>query len=287
MQLYSESNFSNQSDLTEAKKQRPCVVFLHGLLGSRHDWETIIAALSPEFDCISIDLPGHGRSQDIIVSGFAQVQQLIINTLAPYDIKQIILVGYSLGARVAMQIACEPEPEWCYPLQGLLLESGHTGLASEDDSELRWQHDCAWASRFQQEPLAQVLGDWYQQSVFASLTEAQRAAYIATRSCSQDRKASSHAGAQISRMLKATSLAKQGDFLPKLKQLPYPVQMLCGRQDPKFHRLAQLSQLSYQAIEQVGHNIHAELPELFSQLVRQFIATTEHSLALEEELSTV
>jgi 2-succinyl-6-hydroxy-2,4-cyclohexadiene-1-carboxylate synthase len=280
MQLYSESNVSNQSTSTEINKQRPCVVFLHGLLGSRHDWETIITALSPEYDCISIDLPGHGRSQDIIVSGFSQVQQLIINTLAQYDINQIILVGYSLGARVAMQIACQPEPEWCYPLQGLFLESGHTGLASEDE-DLRWQHDCAWASRFQQEPLAEVLGDWYQQRVFASLTEVQRTAYIATRSCSQDRKASSHAGAQISRMLKATSLAKQDDFLPKLKRLPYPVQVLCGKQDPKFHRLAQQSQLSYQAIEQVGHNIHAELPELFSQLVRQFIATTEHRLTLE------
>ncbi|MFT5879997.1 MAG: 2-succinyl-6-hydroxy-2,4-cyclohexadiene-1-carboxylate synthase [Moritella sp.] len=280
MQLYSESNFSNQSTSTESKKQRSCVVFLHGLLGSRHDWETIIAALSPEYDCINIDLPGHGRSQDIIVSGFEQVQQLIINTLAQYDIKPIILVGYSLGARVAMQIACQPEPEWCYPLQGLLLESGHTGLSSKE-AEQRWQHDSAWANRFQQEPLAQVLSDWYQQPVFASLTEGQRAEYIATRSCSQDRKASSHAGAQISRMLKATSLAKQGDFLLKLKRLPYPVQVLCGKQDPKFHRLAQQSQLSYQAIDQVGHNIHAELPELFSQLVRQFIATTERSLALE------
>ncbi len=42
----------------------PTLVFLHGLLGSGEDWQTCMAAL-PQYDRVTIDLPGHGHSQSI------------------------------------------------------------------------------------------------------------------------------------------------------------------------------------------------------------------------------
>ncbi|MDW1811672.1 alpha/beta fold hydrolase, partial [Vibrio sp. Vb2362] len=42
----------------------PTLVFLHGLLGSGEDWQSCINAL-PEYERVTVDLPGHGRSQSI------------------------------------------------------------------------------------------------------------------------------------------------------------------------------------------------------------------------------
>ncbi|MCV5943386.1 alpha/beta fold hydrolase, partial [Escherichia coli] len=40
----------------------PTLVFLHGLLGSGEDWQACINAL-PEYERVTVDLPGHGHSQ--------------------------------------------------------------------------------------------------------------------------------------------------------------------------------------------------------------------------------
>ena len=63
---------------------QPCVVFLHGLLGSIGDWEKIAPAIAKTHPVLLIDLPGHGNSRLITVSeshGFEQTGHLIIEQL--------------------------------------------------------------------------------------------------------------------------------------------------------------------------------------------------------------
>lgn len=283
MLLYSELTNPNAviSKTYSLTKAKPSLVFLHGLLGTGEDWQAIIGNLSADYQCICIDLPGHGRSQYIEVNDFTQVQQLIVATLAQYELDNIILVGYSLGARIVMQIACNPIPEWRYLLQGVLLESGNPGLHTTAKQLQRWLHDLNWAIRFSQESFADVLADWYQQGVFVSLTPEQKSALIRTRCQVHTDRLGFEPGTQIGKMLTATSLAKQGDLLPQLQLLPYPLRMICGELDPKFHHLTRDSQLEYQVISQAGHNIHAEQPDVFSQIVRDFIndSTAQKSAA--------
>ncbi len=47
---------------TFAKTNKKKVLFIHGLLGSTSDFHPIIKLLSKHFDCLSIDLPGHGKA---------------------------------------------------------------------------------------------------------------------------------------------------------------------------------------------------------------------------------
>lgn len=42
---------------------RPCVAFLHGFLGSAHDWRPVAAALTLRCSCFAVDLPAHGGSR--------------------------------------------------------------------------------------------------------------------------------------------------------------------------------------------------------------------------------
>jgi len=249
---------------------KPSLVFLHGLLGSTTDWQPIVADLSADYQCICIDLPGHAGSQAVTANDFQHVQQLIIATLAQYQIDNIVLVGYSLGARIAMTIATEQARNWPYTIDGLLLESGHPGLNSSAEQLQRGLHDLGWVTRFSEETLPTVLIDWYQQGVFSSLTQDHKNALIKRRCQTQADKNGFSGGMQISKMLAATSLSKQRYLLPKLQNSGLPVRMVCGEWDPKFVQLTQVSQLDYRTVSQAGHNVHADQPLVFSQLIRDF-----------------
>ncbi|MDX2319738.1 MAG: 2-succinyl-6-hydroxy-2,4-cyclohexadiene-1-carboxylate synthase [Moritella sp.] len=269
--LYSESVASVNS-LSPDVVSKPSLVFLHGLLGSTADWQKIVSHLSSDYQCICIDLPGHGGSQAVTANDFQHVQQLIIATLAQYQLEHIVLVGYSLGARIAMNIASEPAINWPYSIDGLLLESGNPGLNSSAEQLQRGLHDLGWVTRFSEAPLAQVLPDWYQQGVFASLTDRQKTALIATRSQIQANRNGFNGGLQISKMLAATSLSKQGYLLPQLQNAEFPVCMVCGELDPKFVQLTQASQLDHHVVANAGHNVHADQPLVFTELVRGLVS---------------
>lgn len=266
MRLFSER--CGPQPLTD--DEQPTLVFLHGLLGSGQDWQPVISSLCSLYPCVTIDLPGHGGSRNVTARDFQNTQRLIADTLANLGIHQIILIGYSLGARLAMQIACQPDPAWQCQIKGLLIEGGNFGLVTEQEKAQRWQHDQRWAARFSTEPLHQVLTDWYQQAVFASLSMEQRADVISRRLADNSGENREY-GSEIGAMLTATSLAKQPYLLDKLQQLRYPVSYICGAGDAKFRRLAQNSQLDHRVVEQAGHNVHSEQPAQFSRLLREFL----------------
>jgi len=269
--LYSES-FEPVNNLVKGAAAKPSLVFLHGLLGSTADWQQIVTHLSSDYQCICIDLPGHAGSQSVTANDFQHVQQLIIATLAQYELEHIVFIGYSLGARIAMTIADEQAVNWPYTIDGMLLESGNPGLNSSAEQLQRGLHDLGWVTRFSEAPLSQVLPDWYQQGVFASLTNTQKAALIDTRSQIQADHNGFNAGMQISKMLAATSLSKQGYLLPQLQSVEFPLRMVCGELDPKFLQLTQASQLDYRVVANAGHNIHADQPIAFTELVSDFVS---------------
>ena len=98
----------------------PWLVFLHGFAGDSHEWRTVGQALGAH-PRLYIDLPGHGGSAHIAVNHFADVSELIKNTLNSYNILKYWLVGYSLGGRVAMFYVSQPREGLC----GLVVEAAH------------------------------------------------------------------------------------------------------------------------------------------------------------------
>ncbi|MEC6831901.1 2-succinyl-6-hydroxy-2,4-cyclohexadiene-1-carboxylate synthase [Photobacterium toruni] len=269
MLLYSET-FG-----VKANTKQPTLVFLHGLLGSGHDWRYVISQLAATQQCITIDLPGHGLSAFVDTEmttvaregGFDAIHHALIATLAHRGVNDYVLIGYSMGARLAMYHACalaaNPVSSHLPRLVKVLLEGGHFGLPAVE-REPRYQHDQHWAARFAQQPLIGVLQDWYQQPVFASLTSAQRQALVAKRS--------DNLGSGIAKMMLATSLAKQPQLLPQLQQLSVPIHYLCGGRDTKFHHLASACGLAVTVIDDAGHNIHIEQPVAFTTALLTFIS---------------
>lgn len=258
MPLYSES-YGVRHDL---RWPQPTLVFLHGLLGSGRDWRHVINALSPHYFCLTIDLPGHGNSQMLSAADFVQVNQLIHQTLAHRHITSYVLIGYSMGARLAMYHATHPYLESSARLAGMILEGGHFGLPPIECAA-RFANDEKWAQRFTRESLGKVLPDWYQQPVFSSLNHDQRQSLILKRS--------DNLGSGVARMLLATSLAKQPPLQEKVAALSLPVLYVCGEQDSKFRRLVEGTAFDYRVIPSAGHNVHVERPHEFSTVINNFV----------------
>ncbi|MGF1701432.1 2-succinyl-6-hydroxy-2,4-cyclohexadiene-1-carboxylate synthase [Photobacterium makurazakiensis] len=273
MLLYSETfGFRasvKQSHRKSCSNERPTLVFLHGLLGTGRDWRDVINLLAPNYPCLTIDLPGHGHSQLLNAKSFDDVSLWLQQTLVHRGITDYVLVGYSLGARLAMYYACQqhavqpssaatPQPI----LRGLVLEGGNFGLP-ESEREKRWENDKAWANRFASESIGDVLADWYQQPVFSSLNYDQRQSLIQKRS--------DNLSGAIARMLQATSLAHQPMLQAQLADLIVPIHYVCGAKDEKFKCLAEQSGLDYSVIPEAGHNVHAEQPYGFFMATKQYL----------------
>lgn len=236
----------------------PWLVFLHGFSGDCREWQPVGTPLQ-DYPRLYLDLPGHGGSANTGVKGFAEVSDVLTHTLISYNILRYWLIGYSLGGRIAMFHACQHPAG----LDGVIVEGGHPGLQDADARQARLTSDRRWASRFRSEPLEAVFADWYQQPVFASLTDEQRNALIALRSRNN--------GPRLAEMLEATSLAVQPDLRPALTAPDFSFDYLYGERDGKFAAIAAELNATRHAIPHAGHNAHRDNPEAVAASLAQIL----------------
>jgi len=96
----------NGLHFTDVGKGKVTLVFLHYFGGSSNSWGKVIAELRHVFRCIAIDLPGFGDSQaglkPLSVKKYAGEVNQLLQGLA---LKQFIIVGHSMGGKIAMYLA--------------------------------------------------------------------------------------------------------------------------------------------------------------------------------------
>ncbi|TEW53373.1 2-succinyl-6-hydroxy-2,4-cyclohexadiene-1-carboxylate synthase [Psychromonas sp. RZ22] len=256
MPLYSEQQGSNEN---------PTLVFLHGFLGNRKDWQTTIDQLKDSFHCVTIDLPGHGRSVATtasITNGFENCHKLIAFTLEQLNIQAYSLIGYSLGGRIALDYArSQNDPR----LQHLILESSHIGLDNETDKTNRYQFDLAWAERFATQSVEESLYQWYEQAIFDDLNYERKDFIIEQRSHNY--------GVPLASMLLSTSLAHQVCASTFLAETKLPITYFYGQKDIKFKQLAEsipaTDTLNFHCFNGLGHNTHQHAPVNYANNIKK------------------
>ncbi|NUN63320.1 alpha/beta hydrolase [Pseudanabaena biceps] len=93
---------------SEAQSNQPLTIaFLHGWLLSQTYWQPLIDQLQPNFQCLSYDLRGFGQSElgdscEYSLRSYAKDLELLLDNLG---IKQVWLVGHSLGGAIALWAA--------------------------------------------------------------------------------------------------------------------------------------------------------------------------------------
>ena len=247
----------------------PAVLFLHGFMGSNRDWEYVIDALGAEFFCIMIDLPGHGQSvklQDNEVYTIEGAAGLVAHVLDEIGISEAHVVGYSMGGRLALYFALH-FPERC---RDIVIESASPGLRHEADRVARREVDEARARRLEMEEYAMFLEEWYRMPIFASLEghEGLLERLITTRMRNSPN--------ELARSLRMMGTGNQPSLWAELEDLEVSVLAVAGALDGKYVEIAECisvltPMIRTAIISNAGHNIHAEYPAIYIDLVREYL----------------
>lgn len=150
------------------------VVFLHGAHGAASDWHALRASV---LNTAAFDLPGHG---DVLDSADLAIDVDDLFTVALDRLAEqlarvkgpITLVGYSLGARLALSTLLL-RTVWCEQVERLVLLSGTAGIddaAQPGERDRRCAVDDDRAAELQADP-ARFLADFWHLPLFADLQQ--------------------------------------------------------------------------------------------------------------------
>ncbi|MEO0741339.1 MAG: alpha/beta fold hydrolase [Bacteroidota bacterium] len=239
------------------------VIYVHGWLGTHADWAPV-QTLLPGW---TVDLPGHGASLSLpsgtySLSGTADA---LVDALDAAALERPVLVGYSMGGRVAMTAALRHPGRF----RALVVESASPGLSSDAERAARHALDDARAAHVERD-FAGFLASWYQLPLFASLAlEPGRVeATIAERLRGDP--------GELARALRGLSVAHQPSYWDRLGALP-PTLALAGARDEKYVHIVQLmaraSTVTARIVSAAGHNVHRERSAAFVDAVVSWFET--------------
>ena len=83
------------------------VVILHGLFGLSDNWVSFGRSLASDYDVIIPDLRNHGQSPHSSVFDYPSLVGDLEEMICELELKEFFLIGHSLGGKIAMQYALE------------------------------------------------------------------------------------------------------------------------------------------------------------------------------------
>lgn len=230
-------------------KMKGTIWAIPGFLGLPSDWNFL-----PWNEIIGVDL--YAFSWDSL-SGWAQQFNQWVDQQKK---KPAILMGYSLGGRLALHALLDRPDQW----QAAIIISAHSGLSDSKEREKRLQNDKKWAERFETEEWTSLMQAWNTQEVFAQ----DRVHF--------DRQEAHYQRSLLTKTLICGSLSYQGDLRQQIATLPLPILWITGRYDQHYGHIAQRLSFAHPhsqsvQIAQSGHRVPWNQPHLFSQLVEDFL----------------
>lgn len=83
------------------------VIIMHGLFGMLDNWRSIAKMLEEDFQCILVDLRNHGKSPHTVEMNYDLMVDDVIELMENLHLPSAIILGHSMGGKVAMQLALE------------------------------------------------------------------------------------------------------------------------------------------------------------------------------------
>lgn len=261
----------------------PVVVLVHGMAGSSSTWREVIATLAAQHRVIAPDLLGHGQSAkpqgDYSLGAHAS---LLRDLLLSLGVDHATIVGQSLGGGVTMQFAYQ-YPEMCERL--VLVNSGGLG------------RDVNWILRMLSLPGAELvlplavprfvtergnaLSKWLHGKGVRPPRVAEMWQAYASLSNGENRTAFLRTLRSVVDAAGQTVSARDRLYLTEAM----PTLIVWGDADPiipvehgiEAHEAMPGSRL--EVFEGVGHFPHVEVPDQFTEVLVDFIASTEPALS--------
>lgn len=245
------------------------LVLLHGFTGSKDSWIALRDKLSAVRRVLSFDLPGHGDTSvsDPAVYSMEHCAQWVLAALATLRVTRFTLMGYSMGARLALYCALSRPGS----IDRLILESASAGLEHQSDRDDRIQADERLAQMLEREGIEAFVRYWEDLRLFASIKSQPESL---RRDLTRARLACDAAGLATS--LRGMGTGCQPWLGSRLHELSIPVLLIAGDQDHKYSAIAAWMHRAIPAAElrilpACGHIPHLERADLFIEIVSSFI----------------
>ncbi len=243
------------------------VLFLHGFMGSGQVWLPTMQQLLAEMYSIAVDLPGHGNTvADLENLDFDSLSDGLIDFIDIHIGNPVVLVGYSLGGRIALHAALK------YPDRfiGLALESTTAGIENDTERLERLSEDKVIAEQLRRSDMATFLTNWYKRPVFASLPPYLKEGII-------NRKIDNHPE-NLARILVRLSQGIQPPLWHRLCKWDKPTLIVAGEKDKKYTDIAaRMSSLiessALKIIPGAGHIAHLENNKEFTAALNSFLGS--------------
>lgn len=98
----------NQFNNTEnSVVDKQTILILHGLFGSKRNWQSIARQLSEKFQVFTLDLRNHGESEHSEFMSYPDMADDVFQFISEHELREVSIVGHSMGGKVAMQMALE------------------------------------------------------------------------------------------------------------------------------------------------------------------------------------
>ena len=252
------------------------LLLLHGFMGRGSSWGGHLAAFAREFRVVVVDLPGHGRSGTPSDPARASVERsadALAEILAREHCAPAHVLGYSLGARIAMRLAATHPAA----VRRLVLESPSAGLATETERAARRAADAGRAARLERHGIAAFVEEWEREPVLATLRDLPAAAAERLRA---ERRRNRPAGLAAS--LRGAGQGSMEPLHARLAAIRAPTLVVAGALDPVGRARAEsvaagIRGARLEIVEGAGHRPHLESPAAFRSLVMSFLK--ENSVA--------
>ena len=246
------------------------LLLLHGFTGSSANWQTFVPALSQDFQTITVDLLGHGRTDSPTDHQRYQMAPAAADLIALIDRltgQPFHLLGYSMGGRLALYTAVH------YPqtIQSLILESASPGLETAVERETRREADNALAGYIEREETKSFVNYWESLPLWNSQEKLPPAIKNRLR---QQRLQNNPLG--LANSLRGMGTGVQPSLWSRLAHVTCPTLLLAGEIDQKFTAIGQrisniIPQAQLQILLDVGHTTHLENPTMYQEVVKAFL----------------
>lgn len=125
MSMYFE--YKNRKVFYNIEGSGPVILFLHGLGGNTNNWLYQRQYFKEKWTVISLDLPGHGKSEGLEIN-FKEYVNVLYKLCKYLKLQKVVICGLSKGARVGIDFAIQ------YPdfVSSLIIVNAFPYLEPED-----------------------------------------------------------------------------------------------------------------------------------------------------------
>lgn len=244
------------------------LVLIHGFTGSPSSFDLVLDELDEARDVLCPVLTGHGPlPEPVKVSTFRQEVDRIATQIANWATEPAYVVGYSLGARVALGMLAHHPGLFC----GAALIGLNPGLDDPEERATRAAADDRWRAVLDRGDLEGFIEAWSTQPLFASQ---QRLAKEIRDKQHQERL--EHSARGLSHALQVLGLVAMPNYRDALAGIKQPIDLVVGEQDTKFLAIAQdiaglFPTACLHTIPGAGHNLLLESPDDVARIIRKGI----------------